>query len=202
MVDKGYGKAGKSWEVRSFWLLLEFHGSWVEIMRNSEKCLEMPNCLYYTVKPMYRKSVEKERRVWKSWEFYRAWIKPSEYESNFANSESVTYPSWAVGWALSFAPNLCNEKCYKGKSKWDSIYITNMIITFKAFQRRLWRTNFKALDPVKSKQRKKREISFPTESADKSRLAYSAGVILASEFSVFSWWKLYLPSMIFTVVEG
>ena len=63
MVDKGYGKAGKSWEVRSFWLLLEFHGSWVEIMRNSEKCLEMPNCLYYTVKPMYRKSVEKERRV-------------------------------------------------------------------------------------------------------------------------------------------
>ena len=153
MVDKGYGKAGKSWEVRSFWLLLEFHGSWVEIMRNSEKCLEMPNCLYYTVKPMYRKSVEKERRVWKSWEFYRAWIKPSEYESNFANSESVTYPSWAVGWALSFAPNLCNEKCYKGKSKWDSIYITNMIITFKAFQRRLWRTNFKALDPVKSKQR-------------------------------------------------
>lgn len=27
MVDKGYGKAGKSWEVRSFWLLLEFHGS-------------------------------------------------------------------------------------------------------------------------------------------------------------------------------
>lgn len=27
MVDKGYEKAGKSWEVRSFWLLLEFHGS-------------------------------------------------------------------------------------------------------------------------------------------------------------------------------
>ena len=55
MVDKGYGKAGKSWEVRSFWLLLEFHGSWVEIMRNSEKCLEMPNCFFFTSKPMSRK---------------------------------------------------------------------------------------------------------------------------------------------------
>lgn len=133
MVDKGYGKVGKLWEVRSFWLFLEFYGSWVEIMRNSEKCLEMFNCLYYIVKLMFWKLVEKERRVWKFWEFYRVWIKFSEYELNFVNFEFVIYLSWVVGWVLSFVLNFCNEKCYKGKLKWDSIYIINMIIIFKVF---------------------------------------------------------------------
>lgn len=130
--------------------------SW-EIAKNVWKCLIVFSSLR---NQCVENKLKRKRRVWNSLEVYRAWIKPSEYESNFANSESVTYPSWAVEWALSFAPNLCNEKCYKGKLKWDSIYITNMIITFKAFQRRLWRTNFKALDPVKSKQRWREKFPF------------------------------------------